>query len=1087
MKTTASFKLTLAVSLLGIAMSALPVYAQSTPAIRLIDGSNNIITIDSTGAAVNSGSCTPAACVTTSSTGVSNTNGQVSWNGTIGNFSFTATGQTAPLRPGIADINISNLSTGAAGGTLKVLFTVANVDGGGPYTMNQLTSFTFAPGSTATYTSFVDTTNTPFGTGTTLGTIGPTTVGSAQSGLSGPASHALSITDQVVLNMPDAFAAFQTDFYTMNSSNQPLSVSCAAGMGNAAVSYSSMLTANGGVPSYKFSIISGNLPPGLTFSGNTISGIPLADGTYSYIAQVTDSSGSISSETTQANCNIVIAAPVTPLSLTCPAATSGEAGLPYNSNLVGGGGTAKGYTYSVTGLPAFLSLNPTTGFITNSATLIAGNYTYTAQVVDQGDTNEPPRTQQCPLTVVPPPSLTCSGINTSGVVGTVFNSGTPTVTGGAGTLTFSTTPSLSGFGLTQNTHTGVVSGTPTAGGTFSIRVTDANGVTATGCPITIQNSQGQGSLSVSCPLGTATAGVPYSSTLKISGGVTPYTITVSAGSLPAGLTLNTVSTNGVVTGAAITGTPTTAGTSGFTIKVVDHAGTVATSSCTGSCGTAGTALTVDTDSNLGNLGNSYIYYAGTVPLTAYGFNNTTNNHTATALYAKNQGSTESGLGIASDSDHEINTSTFIQLDISKLVAAGFTNAQITFNSVQSGESYSVYGSNTLGTPGTKIAGPGILANTLTAMPGYGAWTYIGVTAAAGNVLIGDLAFTSPATTCTIVVAPAPVPKVSISKKANATKVNPFQKVTYTYTVTNTGTVPLANVVVKDDNATPNYTGDDFTVGTVASLAPGASTTFTATLIPPVTEVGAPQGWNGWGNDSWDNGGWGGGWGGSNSSPAGTLICTTLPNGNVQVTFRQDLGQTDNTYGRGSSSNWSGQWRNFSDMVGGQAAEFRFLDGNGNTVLDVATDYISKSSRFPSGYGTLGVSGGNGAVIKGDGSHVVSCDTTLSHNLNQSPGFYNCTTDSSGSPSWDSVSGYTIVVDGKTFGSAGFGGVAIPDCHNQHSIQWGCDDQKVSPTSSSSTNTATVTATGNGITVSATATATVQIDASTYGWSQCSKY
>ena len=53
-------------------------------------------------------------------------------------------------------------------------------------------------------------------------------------------------------------------------------------------------------------------------------------------------------------------------------------------------------------------------------------------------------------------------------------------------------------------------------------------------------------------------------------------------------------------------------------------------------------------------------------------------------------------------------------------------------------------------------------------------------------------------------------------------------VTWTYIVTNTGNIALSNVTVVDDNGTPGNTADDFTVGTIASLAPGATTTLMAT-------------------------------------------------------------------------------------------------------------------------------------------------------------------------------------------------------------------------------------------------------------------
>jgi hypothetical protein len=56
--------------------------------------------------------------------------------------------------------------------------------------------------------------------------------------------------------------------------------------------------------------------------------------------------------------------------------------------------------------------------------------------------------------------------------------------------------------------------------------------------------------------------VAYSSSLVATGGTQPYKFSISSGSLPSGLTLNTST-------GAITGTPTTAGTYSFTASVTD--------------------------------------------------------------------------------------------------------------------------------------------------------------------------------------------------------------------------------------------------------------------------------------------------------------------------------------------------------------------------------------------------------------------------------------------------------------------------------------------------------------------------------------
>ncbi len=69
-------------------------------------------------------------------------------------------------------------------------------------------------------------------------------------------------------------------------------------------------------------------------------------------------------------------------------------------------------------------------------------------------------------------------------------------------------------------------------------------------------------LTLSCTLPPATAGASYSGSCTASGGVSNYTYSISAGSLPYGLGLDTSS-------GAITGVATTAGTYSFTVQVVD--------------------------------------------------------------------------------------------------------------------------------------------------------------------------------------------------------------------------------------------------------------------------------------------------------------------------------------------------------------------------------------------------------------------------------------------------------------------------------------------------------------------------------------
>jgi len=166
------------------------------------------------------------------------------------------------------------------------------------------------------------------------------------------------------------------------------------------------------------------------------------------------------------------------------------------------------------------------------------------------------------------PTLTLSCPAGTAQVGVAYSSAL-VASGGVAPYSFSITSGSLPSGLTLNSSTGAITGTPTTAATYSFtaQVADSQGNTATSsCSIAVS------SLTLTCPTGSAQVDVAYSSVLNVAGGVAPYTFSIPSGSLPPGLTLNTST-------GTITGTPTTAGTYNFTAQVVDSKGNTATSTC----------------------------------------------------------------------------------------------------------------------------------------------------------------------------------------------------------------------------------------------------------------------------------------------------------------------------------------------------------------------------------------------------------------------------------------------------------------------------------------------------------------------------
>ncbi len=134
------------------------------------------------------------------------------------------------------------------------------------------------------------------------------------------------------------------------------------------------------------------------------------------------------------------------------------------------------------------------------------------------------------------------------------------------------------------------------------------------------------------------------------------------------------------------------------------------------------------------LGTSSTFNNSGFALTAYGF---TTAGDPTALYAKDLGGNEVGLGIASDSDHEINTTSFIQLLVPTSPPSNFD--LVLSGSVQSGESFNVFFSSVLGTLGVVPIGTLNSDGSLVIGPAFQNG-YIGITAGSGNVLLAGADF-----------------------------------------------------------------------------------------------------------------------------------------------------------------------------------------------------------------------------------------------------------------------------------------------------------------------------------------------------------
>ena len=164
--------------------------------------------------------------------------------------------------------------------------------------------------------------------------------------------------------------------------------------------------------------------------------------------------------------NTTLTVQAVPLAITTAALPGGTQYQAYSTTLAVSGGKAP-YTWSSTGLPAGLSLNASTGAITGTPGA-AGSSTVTAQVTDANATATS-RTFTLTISAAPPLAITSTSLP-AGVTGSAY-SATLAASGGLQPYAWTIPAGALPPGLTLNSGTGSISGTPTAVGAYSFTVT----------------------------------------------------------------------------------------------------------------------------------------------------------------------------------------------------------------------------------------------------------------------------------------------------------------------------------------------------------------------------------------------------------------------------------------------------------------------------------------------------------------------------------------------------------------------------------------------------------------------------------------
>ncbi len=474
-------------------------------------------------------------------------------------FAWTATGLPAGLA-----LSSSGTVSGTAGAAGTSSLQVSLVDARGQ-TAQATVSLQVIPALSITTPSLADAyTDTataqtlvasggtlPYSWSLTAGSVPPGLAFSASGTLSGNASSPGSSALTFTVTDADGNSASSTLSLSILAPPRIVTASLTAGLMGAG--YTQGLSAEGGRAPLVLSM-SGALPPGLTWTGSTLTGTPTAVGSWSPTFSVEDANGRTGSQ----SLSLTV---YDSLAITTATLPTGYASSAYSVQLaaIGGGGP---YVYGLIAgsLPAGISLS-SAGLISGT-TASTGDFPVTVQVTDSAGQTA---TRSLVLRLVAPVLIT-----TDSLPDAYRGSDYPyslSANGGEGTLQWTLTSGHLASGM-QLSFSGALSGTVDGAAStsnFTLRATDANG----------RFDEQALTLNVYAPpvitsatLASGTAGVSYSQTVGAWEGKAPLSFSLAAGALPGGLTLTSSS-------GAVSGTPNAAGSFGFTVQVTDANGRTA--------------------------------------------------------------------------------------------------------------------------------------------------------------------------------------------------------------------------------------------------------------------------------------------------------------------------------------------------------------------------------------------------------------------------------------------------------------------------------------------------------------------------------